>query len=92
MADHVQSSARLKDQVHIYRREDGLFDWRLKDAEGRELCSSMQGYENSQDALDMAWDLFPYIESSNFFMADHVPPGQPIRPPSTPAAVRNQEA
>lgn len=69
MADHMSSPQRLQDTVHVYRRQDELFDWRLKDAEGRVLATSGgQGYEHAQDALDMAWDLFPNTPASQFVM------------------------
>lgn len=40
--------------VDIRTRADGKFDWHLTAANGEELCSSNQGYENRGDCLDMA--------------------------------------
>lgn len=38
------------DRAELYRREDGLLDWRVFAPNGEELYGSEQGYENRADA------------------------------------------
>lgn len=38
--------------VEYYRREDGLWDWRLISSNGRLLCSSLQGYTSEANARE----------------------------------------
>jgi uncharacterized protein YegP (UPF0339 family) len=38
--------------LDFYQREDGLFDWRLVAENGRELCSSEQGYTSEANARE----------------------------------------
>jgi uncharacterized protein YegP (UPF0339 family) len=39
-------------RVDYYRREDGLYDWRLFAANGEQLCESHQGYTSEANARE----------------------------------------
>ena len=42
-------------QIEVYKRADGKFDFRVVAGEnGNTLCSSDQGYESRSEAVDMA--------------------------------------
>ncbi len=41
-------------KLNIKTRRDGLYDWELVAANGREVCGSNQGYESRARAVEMA--------------------------------------
>jgi uncharacterized protein YegP (UPF0339 family) len=43
----------------VYRRADGLFDWRLVATNGEVVASSLQGFSERGDAVEAANREFP---------------------------------
>jgi uncharacterized protein YegP (UPF0339 family) len=43
----------------VYKREDGLFDWKLVAPNGEVVASSLQGFEERNDAVEAASREFP---------------------------------
>jgi uncharacterized protein YegP (UPF0339 family) len=35
----------------VFKRADGLFDWKLVAGNGEEVCGSLQGYTSEADAI-----------------------------------------
>lgn len=67
----AQMPDRSKDQVQVYEREDGKFDWHRKDLEGRVLDESTQGYENQADAVEAAHSLNTDLPTTAFVIGGH---------------------
>lgn len=51
---------RENDVVTVYRRADFRWEWRRRAANG-ESTSGSQGYENREDAVEMAAELNPDV-------------------------------
>lgn len=53
---------REDDRIKVYRRADFRWEWRRRAANGDVLSTSgNQGYENREDAVEMARELNPGI-------------------------------
>ena len=39
-------------KIHTFERQDGRWDWRYLAGNGEEMCGSLQGYEDEQDARE----------------------------------------
>lgn len=39
-------------KVEVFKREDGLWDWRLVAGNGEVVCGSVQGYTERNDAIE----------------------------------------
>jgi uncharacterized protein YegP (UPF0339 family) len=57
------------EKVQVFKRKDGQFDWRLLGLNGEEVCGSLQGYterNDAEEAFQRAAGLMHSIDLSGF--------------------------